>query len=158
MATIESYTLRVNGERRRVEASPTTPLLWVLRETLELTGTKYGCGRGFCGACTVYLNGRPTPACMIAVSAVQDAEVTTIEGLSRDGRHPVQRAWIEEDVPQCGYCQAGQVMTAAALLAETPEPSEAEIDAAMRGNLCRCGTYRRIRRAIHRAAAIAREG
>lgn len=158
MATIESYTLRVNGERRRVEASPTTPLLWVLRDTLELTGTKYGCGRGFCGACTVHLNGRPTPACMITVSAVQDAEVTTIEGLSQDGRHPVQRAWIEEDVPQCGYCQAGQVMTAAALLAETPEPSEAEIDAAMRGNLCRCGTYRRIRRAIHRAAAIAGEG
>jgi aerobic-type carbon monoxide dehydrogenase small subunit (CoxS/CutS family) len=134
------------------------PLLWVLRDVLDLKGTKYACGIAQCGACTVHLNGVPSRSCVIPVSEVQGARVTTIEGLSPAGAHPLQRAWEDLDVPQCGYCQAGQLMSAAALLAGTPRPTDADIDAAMSGNLCRCGTYLRIRAAIHRAAATAREG
>lgn len=145
-------TLRINGRTERVDAEPATPLLWVVRDVLNLTGTKYGCGIGQCGACTVHLDGQPTRSCSTPVSAVGDREITTIEGLSPDGSHPVQKAWIAEDVPQCGYCQSGQVMTAAALLADRANPSNADIDQAMAGNICRCGTYDRIRRAIHRAA------
>lgn len=145
-------TLRVNGRRLDIAAAPETPLLWVLREELSLTGTKFGCGEGLCGACTVHLDGAPVRSCQIPVSAAEGKAVTTIEGLSRDGDHPVQRAWIEEQVPQCGYCQSGQLMAAAALLAGTPNPTDAEIDSAMAGNICRCGTYQRIRKAIHRAA------
>lgn len=148
-------TFKVNGETVTVDVAPDTPLLWVLRDTLDLKGTKYGCGAAQCGACTVHLNGAPTRSCVLPVSAVQGAEVTTIEGLSPDASHPLQRAWLELDVPQCGYCQAGQLMAAAALLARTPNPTDADIDAAMNGNLCRCGTYLRIRAAIHRAAEIA---
>ncbi len=148
-------TLRVNGQTHRVDAEPDTPLLWVLRDALDLTGTKYGCGVAQCGACTVHLDGQPVRSCTTPVSSVGSQEVTTIEGLSPDGTHAVQQAWIEEDVPQCGYCQSGQVMSAAALLARTPQPTDADIDATMSGNLCRCGTYGRIRSAIHRAA---REG
>jgi aerobic-type carbon monoxide dehydrogenase small subunit (CoxS/CutS family) len=145
-------TLRINGRTERIEAEPETPLLWVVRDFLDLTGTKYGCGIGQCGACTVHLDGQPVRSCATPVSAVGDREVTTIEGLSPDAAHPVQKAWIAEDVPQCGYCQSGQVMAAAALLRDTPRPSDADIDRAMAGNICRCGTYDRIRRAIHRAA------
>jgi isoquinoline 1-oxidoreductase subunit alpha len=130
------------------------PLLWVLRDTLGLTGTKFGCGVALCGACTVHLEGAAVRSCVTPVSAARGRKVTTIEGLSPDSRHPVQQAWIELDVPQCGYCQSGQIMTAAALLAQTPQPSDAEIDAAMSGNICRCGTYQRIRAAIHRAASL----
>jgi aerobic-type carbon monoxide dehydrogenase small subunit (CoxS/CutS family) len=151
------FRLRINGEERTADVAPNTPLLWVLRDTLGLTGTKYGCGLGLCGACMVHLDGRPVFSCQTPLSSVGDADVTTIEGLSSDGDHPVQRAWIEEDVPQCGYCQAGQLMAAAALLAENPDPRDGDIDEALRGVLCRCGTYQRIRRAIRRAAAIARE-
>jgi isoquinoline 1-oxidoreductase alpha subunit len=135
--------------------APDTPLLWVLRDSLELAGTKFGCGAGHCGACTVHLNGVPTRACMTPVSTVGRKQVTTIEGLDAKGEHPLQRAWKELDVPQCGYCQAGQIMTAAALLKENPRPSDEEIDGAMAGNLCRCGTYLRIRKGIHRAAELA---
>jgi isoquinoline 1-oxidoreductase subunit alpha len=142
----------VNGRAREVHVAPETPLLWVLRDALGLTGTKFGCGVGACGACTVHVDGEPTRSCQLPVSALGARKVVTIEGLSQDGRHAVQRAWAEEDVPQCGYCQAGQIMSAAALLARTPAPSDADIDRAMSGNLCRCGTYQRIRRAIHRAA------
>jgi aerobic-type carbon monoxide dehydrogenase small subunit (CoxS/CutS family) len=145
-------TLRINGRTERIEAEPETPLLWVVRDFLDLTGTKYGCGIGQCGACTVHLDGQPVRSCATPVSAVGDREVTTIEGLSPDAAHPVQKAWIAEDVPQCGYCQSGQVMAAAALLRDTPRPSDADIDRAMAGNISRCGTYDRIRRAIHRAA------
>ena len=141
-----------------VDVQPDTPLLWVLRDTLGLTGTKYGCGMALCGACTVHLEGAAVRSCVMPVSAVQGRRVTTIEGLSADRSHPVQRAWIELDVPQCGYCQSGQIMSAAALLARTPAPSDADIDAAMAGNICRCGTYRRIRAAIHRAAALEAAG
>jgi len=148
------YELTVNGRRQTVDAAPDTPLLWVLRENLGLTGTKFGCGVAQCGACTIHVNGKPTRACVTPVSSVGAAAVTTIEGLSADGSHPVQRAWIAEDVPQCGYCQAGQLMSAAALLASNASPTDAQIDAAMRGNLCRCGTYVRIRAAIHRAAEM----
>jgi aerobic-type carbon monoxide dehydrogenase small subunit (CoxS/CutS family) len=148
-------TLNVNGRSERVEAEPDTPLLWVLRDELDLTGAKYGCGIGQCGACTVHIDGQPIRSCTTPVSAVGDRAVTTIEGLSPDGEHPIQKAWIAEDVPQCGYCQSGQVMSAAALLAGTPRPTDADIDRDMAGNICRCGTYDRIRRAIHRAA---REG
>ena len=144
--------LRVNGARRRVTLPADTPLLWALRDALGLTGTKYGCGAGLCGACTVLLDGHPIRSCTTPVSAVGEKQVTTIEGLSPDGRHPVQRAWIAEDVAQCGYCQAGQIMAAAALLRATPRPTDAQIDEALSGNLCRCGTYQRIRSAIHRAA------
>ncbi len=147
-------SLRVNGKRYEVEAAPDTPLLWVIRENLGLTGTKYGCGMAQCGACTVHVNGQAVRSCVTPVSAVAGKEITTIEGLSPDGSHPVQQAWIAEDVPQCGYCQSGQIMSAAALLAENPKPTDADIDEAMTGIICRCGTYQRIRRAIHRAAAM----
>jgi len=148
-------TLNVNGESRIVDLAPDTPLLWALRDTLGLVGTKFGCGVGQCGACTVHLNGVPTRACMTPVSTVGRKRVTTIEGLDPKGQHPLQQAWQELDVPQCGYCQAGQIMTAAALLKENPTPSDEEIDAAMAGNMCRCATYLRIRAGIHRAAEIA---
>ena len=145
-------TLRVNGRTQTVEAEPQMPLLWALRDLLNLTGTKYGCGISQCGACTVLLGGRPVRSCTTALSAVRDAEVVTIEGLSADGSHALQQAWIAEEVPQCGYCQAGQLMAAAALLAQTKKPTDADIDRAMAGNVCRCGTYDRLRKAIHRAA------
>jgi isoquinoline 1-oxidoreductase alpha subunit len=145
-----SFTL--NGRAATVDVAPEMPLLWVLRDVLDLKGTKFGCGVAQCGACTVHLNGAPTRSCVLPISAVAGAEVTTIEGLSEDGSHPVQRAWEEIDVPQCGYCQAGQIMSAAALLARTPRPTDAQIDSAMAGNLCRCATYLRIRQAIHLAA------
>jgi len=145
----------LNGKSTTVDVPPDIPLLWVLRDVLDLKGTKFGCGMSQCGACTVHLNGEPTRSCVTPASSVQGAKVTTIEGLSPDGSHPLQRAWQEVDVPQCGYCQAGQIMTAAALLARTPNPTDSEIDAAMSGNLCRCATYLRIRAGIHRAAALA---
>jgi isoquinoline 1-oxidoreductase subunit alpha len=150
--------LNVNGKDTAVDVDADMPLLWVLRDTLGLTGTKFGCGMALCGACTVHVEGRPVRSCVTAVSAASGKKVTTIEGLSRDSSHPVQRAWIELDVPQCGYCQSGQIMSAAALLAATPQPSDAEIDAAMSGNICRCGTYQRIRAAIHRAAELKAQG
>ena len=146
-------TLRVNGQTYQVDAEPGTPLLWVLRDSLGLTGTKYGCGIAQCGACTVHVNGRPTRSCVLPVSAVLTSDITTIEGLSPNSEHPVQRAWIEHDVPQCGYCQSGQIMAAAALLMQTPKPTDADIDAAIT-NICRCGTYQRIREAIHTAASV----
>ena len=149
------YSLTVNGRRRSVTTAADTPLLWVIRDSLGLTGTKFGCGQALCGACTVHLDGQPVRSCSTPVTAAAGKRVTTIEGLSTDGSHPVQRAWIEEDVPQCGYCQSGQLMSAAALLAATPHPTDADIDAAMSGNICRCGTYNRVRRAIHRAAGDA---
>jgi isoquinoline 1-oxidoreductase subunit alpha len=144
--------LLVNNTAHEVDVAPDMPLLWVLRDKLNLTGTKYGCGLGVCGACTVHVDGQATRSCQTTVSAVGERKITTIEGLSADGSHPVQAAWIEEQVPQCGYCQCGQIMQAAALLEKTPGPSDDEIDQAMAGNLCRCGMYQRIRRAIHRAA------
>jgi isoquinoline 1-oxidoreductase alpha subunit len=147
-------SLTVNDKPQQLDVSPDTPLLWVVRENLGLTGTKYGCGMALCGACTVHVDGAPLRACVTPVSAVAGKRVTTIEGLSAKTDHPVQRAWIELDVPQCGYCQAGQIMTAAALLAQQPSPSDADIDQAMGGHICRCGTYQRIRAAIHRAAAL----
>jgi isoquinoline 1-oxidoreductase alpha subunit len=146
--------LNLNGRDIEVDVDADMPLLWLLRDTLGLTGTKFGCGMALCGACTVHLEGAAVRSCVTPVSAARGRKVTTIEGLSPDSRHPVQQAWIELDVPQCGYCQSGQIMTAAALLAQTPQPSDAEIDAAMSGNICRCGTYQRIRAAIHRAAAL----
>jgi aerobic-type carbon monoxide dehydrogenase small subunit (CoxS/CutS family) len=146
------HTLLVNGRRRRVDVDSSVPLLWVLRDNLGLTGAKYGCGIGACGACTVHVDGKAVRSCTVAVGSLDGKSITTIEGLSRNGTHAVQRAWEAEDVPQCGYCQAGQIMSAAALLAAQPHPSDSEIDTAMSGNLCRCGTYVRIRRAIHRAA------
>jgi aerobic-type carbon monoxide dehydrogenase small subunit (CoxS/CutS family) len=146
--------LNLNGRDTAVDVDPDTPLLWVLRDTLGLTGTKFGCGMALCGACTVHLDGQPVRSCVTPVSAIGRRRVTTIEGLSSDRSHPVQRAWIELDVPQCGYCQSGQIMSAAALLAQTPHPSDPDIDAAMSGNICRCGTYQRIRAAIHRAATL----
>ena len=145
-------TFKVNGKSTTVDVPPDMPLLWVLRDVLDLKGTKYGCGIAQCGACTVHLKGVATRSCVLAVSAVAGASITTIEGLSPDGSHPLQRAWEELDVPQCGYCQAGQLMSAAALLAKTPKPTDADIDAAMNDNLCRCATCLRIRQAIHRAA------
>jgi isoquinoline 1-oxidoreductase subunit alpha len=147
-------SLNVNGKDLDADADPQTPLLWVLRDTLGLTGTKFGCGMALCGACTVHLDGRPVRSCVTPLAGVGAAKITTIEGLSGDRSHPVQRAWIELDVPQCGYCQSGQIMSAVALLAEKPSPSDADIDAAMSGNICRCGTYQRIRAAIHRAAEL----
>lgn len=142
----------VNGRQRRVDVPDDMPLLWILRDVLGMTGTKFGCGISQCGACTVHMDGRPVRSCQIPASAAAGTEITTIEGLSEDGSHPVQRAWVEVDVPQCGYCQSGQIMSAAALLARNPDPTDEEIDAAMSGNICRCGTYGRIRRAIHAAA------
>ena len=145
----------VNGTPKTVDVPADMPLLWVLRDVLDLKGTKFGCGVSQCGACTVHVNGAPTRSCTLPAPAAQGASITTIEGLSPNGTHALQRAWEELDVPQCGYCQAGQLMSAAALLAATPKPTDAEIDAAMNGNLCRCATYTRIREGIHRAAAIA---
>jgi aerobic-type carbon monoxide dehydrogenase small subunit (CoxS/CutS family) len=147
-----SFTLRVNGRDHSVDVEPDTPLLWVLRDHLQLTGTKFGCGAALCGACTVHVDGQPVRSCVTPVSSLGDEPITTIEGLSADGSHPVQQAWIAEEVPQCGYCHSGQIMSAAALLADKPSPSDEDIDAAMSGNICRCGTYQRIRRAIHVAA------
>jgi isoquinoline 1-oxidoreductase alpha subunit len=150
------YTLTVNGQSRTVDVAPDTPLLWVLRDSLDLVGTKFGCGAGLCGACTVHLNGVPTRACMTPVSTVGRMKITTIEGLAADAAHlhPVQQAWSDLDVSQCGYCQSGQIMTAAALLKDNPKPSDEDIDGAMAGNLCRCATYLRIRQGIKRAAGI----
>ena len=142
----------INGRRVESMSAPDTPLLWVIRDDLRLTGTKFGCGIGQCGSCTVHLDGAPVRSCQIPLSLVEGKRVTTIEGLSDNGDHPLQLAWIEEQVPQCGYCQSGQLMSAAALLRDTPRPTDADIDNAMSGNLCRCGTYQRIRRAVHRAA------
>lgn len=150
-----AYKLNVNGRSMSVDVSPDTPLLWVIRDVLNLHGTKYGCGIGQCGACTVHLGGRAVRSCQTPVSAATNAPITTVEGLSADGTHPVQIAWQEIDVPQCGYCQVGQMMSAAALLAKTPKPSDKDIDSAMNGNLCRCGTYLRIRQAVHKAAELA---
>jgi isoquinoline 1-oxidoreductase alpha subunit len=150
--------ISVNDRAIDVDAAPDTPLLWVLRDHLAMTGTKYGCGMALCGACTVHIDGVATRSCVLPLGAVAGKRVTTIEGLSADRSHAVQRAWIELDVPQCGYCQSGQIMSAAALLAVKPAPSDAEIDAAMAGNLCRCGTYPRIRKAIHRAAELLAPG
>jgi isoquinoline 1-oxidoreductase subunit alpha len=143
--------LRINGRDVSVDADPDTPLLWVLRDHVNLTGTKFGCGAGLCGACTVHLDGAAIRSCITPLAAVEGGEITTIEGLSADASHPLQQAWLAEQVPQCGYCQPGMIMAAAALLADTPQPSDADIDAAMT-NLCRCGTYDRVRKAIHRAA------
>ena len=155
---MSTFTLHVNGRSHDVDAAPETPLLWVLRDTLDLVGTKFGCGIGQCAACMVHLDGAPARACLTPVSAVGSAKVTTIEGLSADGQHPLQRAWCELDVAQCGYCQPGQLMSAAALLARNPSPSDADIDEAMAGNLCRCATYFRIRAGIHRAAELLAAG
>jgi aerobic-type carbon monoxide dehydrogenase small subunit (CoxS/CutS family) len=151
-------TLNLNGRNTTLDVEGEMPLLWVLRDMLGLTGTKYGCGMALCGACTVHLEGAPVRSCVTPVSAASGKRITTIEGLSPDNSHPVQRAWIELDVPQCGYCQSGQIMSAVALLTQTPQPSDADIDAAMAGNICRCGTYQRIRAAIHRAAALTAGG
>ncbi|HIB02810.1 MAG TPA: (2Fe-2S)-binding protein [Candidatus Marinimicrobia bacterium] len=146
------YTLTVNGNKHRVNVEDDMPLLWVLRDEIGLTGTKFGCGRGLCGTCTIHLDGEPTRSCMTSVEYADGSEITTIEGLSKDVSHPLQQAWIDEEVPQCGYCQSGQIMTAAALLEQNSDPSDDDIDVAMKMNLCRCGTYQRIRKAIHRAA------
>ena len=147
-------SLSVNGKRRSVDVAPETPLLWVLRDSLGLTGTKFGCGLSLCGACTVHLDGEAIRSCVTPVSAAVGKRVVTIEGLSKHADHPVQRAWLELDVPQCGYCQSGQIMSDAALLAKVPNPRDTDIDEAMSGNICRCGTYQRIRRAIHVAASL----
>jgi isoquinoline 1-oxidoreductase subunit alpha len=144
----------LNGKPQSVDVNPNMPLLWVLRDTLGMTGTKFGCGMALCGACTVHIDGAATRSCITAISTVARKTVTTIEGLSPDRSHPVQQAWIEVDVPQCGYCQSGQIMSAVALLSKKPQPSDAEIDEAMKGNICRCGTYQRIRQAVHRAAKL----
>ncbi len=146
------FNLNVNGKRHSLDIDPSTPVLWVLRDHLHLTGTKFGCGIAQCGACTIHLNGEATRSCILPISAIGDAEVTTIEGLSENGDHPVQKAWLEHDVPQCGYCQAGQIMSAASLLKSSPTPNDEEIDSAMNGNLCRCGTYVRIKAAIKTAS------
>ncbi len=149
---MKSVKLNVNGKTREVDVPDTTPLLWVIREELGLTGTKFGCGMGLCGACTVHLGGTPIRSCITPISAAADQSITTIDGLSENGLHPVQKAWLSLDVVQCGYCQPGQIMTAAALLKQNPKPTDAEIDAAMSGNICRCGTYPKIRAAVHEAA------
>jgi aerobic-type carbon monoxide dehydrogenase small subunit (CoxS/CutS family) len=148
----------VNGKRHQIEADADTPLLWVLRENLGMTGTKFGCGIAQCGACTVHVDGQPIRSCITSIASVKGKKITTIEGLSANGNHPLQKAWIAEEVPQCGYCQSGQIMSAAALLAAKPKPTDTDIDAAMSGNICRCGTYQRIRRAIHRAAGTPAQG
>jgi aerobic-type carbon monoxide dehydrogenase small subunit (CoxS/CutS family) len=148
-----NFNLKVNGQNRQVEVDPATPLLWVLREHLNLVGTKYGCGIAVCGSCTVHLGGVAVRSCQVTVSMVGNQEVTTIEGLSENGDHPVQQAWLDVDVVQCGYCQTGQIMSAAALLKNNPNPSDAEIEGAMSGNICRCGTYVRIKEAVKKAAA-----
>lgn len=151
-------TLTINGKQQRYEGDPDMPLLWLLRDELNLKGTKFGCGMGLCGACTVHVNGEPTRSCLTKASDLAGKSITTIEGLSSDGSHPVQAAWAALDVPQCGYCQAGQIMSAAALLRKHPAPSDADIDEAMNGNLCRCGTYVRIREAVHKAASLRSQG
>ncbi len=152
---MKTYNLTVNGKRLEASVAEDTPLLWVLRDTLGLVGTKFGCGAGQCGACTIHLDGKAARSCLMPVSAIGDAKITTIEGLAESAKLvPLQQAWCDLDVAQCGYCQAGQIMSAAALLAEKPKPTDAEIDAAMQGNLCRCATYKRIRQAIHTAAAV----
>ena len=147
-----AVTFSLNGKSTTVDVDPQMPLLWVLRDTLQMTGTKFGCGMMLCGACTVHINGEASRSCMTPIASIAGKQITTIEGLSGDGSHPVQKAWMEEDVPQCGYCQSGQIMSAVALLAKKSDPSDADIDEAMSGNICRCGTYQRIRKAIHRAA------
>jgi isoquinoline 1-oxidoreductase subunit alpha len=152
------FSLSVNGKAYKVDVAPDTPLLWVLRDTLELTGTKYGCGMALCGACTVHVNGAPVRSCITPISQAAGKRITTIEGMSHDNSHPLQKAWIAEQVPQCGYCQSGQLMSAAALLAKNKNPSDADIDRAMSGNICRCGTYNRIRKAIHAAAGMMGKG
>ena len=149
---MSTFRLNINGTIREVNADPSTPLLWILRDHLDLVGTKYGCGIAQCGACTVHLNGTAVRACQLPVASLESKKITTIEGLSEQGEHPVQKAWIAHDVPQCGYCQAGQIMSAAALLASNSNPSDEDIDAAMRGNICRCGTYTRIKKAIKTTA------
>ena len=149
-----AITFTLNGQPQTVDVVPEMPLLWVLRDTLDMTGTKFGCGMSLCGACTVHIDGVPTRTCMTSVSSIAEKEVMTIEGLSSDGNHPVQQAWMEVDVPQCGYCQSGQIMTAAALVRDNPSPTDNDIDRAMRNNICRCGTYQSIRAAIHRASEI----
>lgn len=146
------YTLKINQQQYTVEADPQTPLLWVIRDEVGLTGTKFGCGIAQCGACTVHLNGTPVRSCSLPISATVDQNITTIEGLSDDNSHPVQKAWLEVQAPQCGYCQSGQIMSATALLNSNPKPTDDDIDAAMAGNICRCGTYPRIRKAIHLAS------
>ncbi len=151
---MSTYSLNINGKTTTVDVAPDTPLLWVLRDALGLVGTKFGCGKALCGACTVHLNDNAVRSCSIPISAVSGGKITTIEGLSADGNHPLQVAWVQEDVPQCGYCQAGQIMSAAALLKQKSNPTDDDIDAAMSGNLCRCGTYTRIRKAIHTAAEL----
>jgi aerobic-type carbon monoxide dehydrogenase small subunit (CoxS/CutS family) len=148
-----NFDITVNGKTQQLDLDPTTPMLWVLRDHLNLVGTKYGCGVAQCGACTIHLDGNAVRSCQLPISAVQDQNITTIEGLSEKGDHPVQEAWCEVDVPQCGYCQAGQIMTASALLAKNPNPSDKEIETAMNGNICRCGTYTRIKKAVKIAAA-----
>ena len=150
--------LNVNGQTLETDADPETPLLWVLRDHLGLTGTKFGCGKALCGACTVHVDGAATRSCVTTVGTLEGKQIKTIEGLSPDRSHPVQKAWMELDVPQCGYCQSGQIMSATALLAQTPNPTDADIDSAMAGNICRCGTYPRIRAAIHRAAELSKTG
>ena len=149
-----SFTLNINGEQKQVDVDPNTPLLWVLRDDLYLVGTKYGCGLSQCGACTVHLNGAAVRSCVLPVSAVANQPITTIEGLSEDGDHPVQKAWLEEDVAQCGYCQPGQIMSAASLLNNNPNPTDEDIDLAMSGNICRCATYVRIKKAIKKASKL----
>jgi isoquinoline 1-oxidoreductase alpha subunit len=146
------FNLKINGSTKKVDVDPTTPVLWVLREHLNMQGTKYGCGIAMCGACTIHLNGNAVRSCQLPVSAIGNMEITTIEGLSANGEHPVQKAWLEHDVAQCGYCQTGQIMSAAALLKVNPKPTDAQIEAAMSGNICRCGTYLRIKEAIKSAA------
>jgi isoquinoline 1-oxidoreductase alpha subunit len=152
---MSKYKLTVNGASKSVDVASDTPLLWVLRDHLNLVGTKFGCGIGQCGVCTVHIDGQPARACQTLISSVGKSKITTIEGLDPNGEHPLQKVWQELDVPQCGYCQTGQIMTAAALLKKIPQPSDQDIDTALAGNLCRCGTYLRIRAGIHRAAAIA---
>ncbi|TNF39122.1 MAG: (2Fe-2S)-binding protein [Cytophagales bacterium] len=146
------FNLNINGKTQQVEVDPSTPMLWVLRDHLDLVGTKFGCGIAQCGACTIHLDGNAVRSCQLPVAAAEGASITTIEGLSENGDHPVQQAWLEHDVPQCGYCQAGQIMSAAALLAQNPNPSDTDIDNAMNGNICRCGTYLRIKAAVKTAA------
>lgn len=149
-----TFNLNVNGKKQAVDVDPKTPMLWVLRDTLNLVGTKYGCGIAQCGACTIHLDGAAIRSCQLPVSAAENKSITTIEGLSENGDHPVQKAWLEHDVPQCGYCQAGQIMTAVALLKDKPNPTDDEIETAMNGNICRCGTYLRIKAAVKTAASI----
>ena len=153
-----SFLLYINGEKRQVKVDGNTPLLWVLRDNLKLTGTKYGCGRGLCGACTVHIDGEATRSCITAIENAAGSNITTIEGLSKDSDHPVQIAWVAEDVPQCGYCQSGQIMTAVSLLTRNTDPDGDDVNSAMRMNICRCGTYQRIRKAVHHAAEEIRRG